>query len=469
MQGHVNIAAVALGGWLAVACNQPEPAVDLGQADVTEESGARGAITWHGDVAAIFADNCIICHESGGLMEAIDLHEYSDAQLWRGRIGEMVADRGMPPFPADSSDECAQPWGFQHDRRMSDQEIATVLAWVEDGGPEGDRADAAVYTAPEEIHLDRVDMTLRLPEPQYVPPVAEIPDTVMCFILDPELEETGYLVGMETVVDNRKVLHHVGNYLSDRDYVEEQDIELDGVDDGRFPCPNMGGVGEPIGGYVPGVLPLITPDGSGIEVTPDKVFLASVHYHGIETEQQDNTSFQFKWAAEVPEKRALTLKSLTSHDADHGLLPGPNDPTTAPEFFIPAGESWHTESMYWEASGDTNRTIYSILGHMHLVGTHMRISIERADGSQGPCLLEIPRWDFDWQLFYTLGDGFQKPVIQPGDRILIECTYDNTMNNPGVVRLLEEAGLDEPQDTLLGLGSADEMCEMVIGVVEEPI
>jgi len=462
-----SIAAIFLS-CLAIGCGAP-PDVELAPDDSAEASLPEGAITWHDDVAAIFADNCITCHEPGGLMEAIDLHQYEHAYQWRGLIAEQVEAKAMPPFPADTDEQCQQRWGFQHDRRLGAADIATILAWVEDDAPEGDPANQQTYTAPEQVHLDRVDMTLHLPEVQRIPPLSEVSDTIMCFILDHGLEETGYLLGMETVVDNRKVLHHVGNYLSDRDYVEEQDIELDGVDDGRFPCPNMGGVGEPIGGYVPGVLPLITPDGSGIEVTPDKVFLASVHYHGIETEQQDNTSFQFKWAAEVPEKRALTLKSLTSHDADHGLLPGPNDPTTAPEFFIPAGESWHTESMYWEASGDTNRTIYSILGHMHLVGTHMRISIERADGSQGPCLLEIPRWDFDWQLFYTLGDGFQKPVIQPGDRILIECTYDNTMNNPGVVRLLEEAGLDEPQDTLLGLGSADEMCEMVIGVVEEPI
>jgi len=456
--------ATAVFGFLC-GCGQPPP-VDL-DPDGTESAELEpGSVTWHDDIAPIFAVNCITCHQPGGLMEAIDLHEFEDSHQWRGRIAEMVADEGMPPFPADTSEECPQPWGFDHDRRMSDQDIATVLAWVQDDAPEGDPANEQTYTAPPEVHLDRVDMTLGLPDVQTIPPVTEIPDVISCFVLDPELEETGYMLGMETVPDNRKVLHHVGAYLSDRAYIAALDEAVDGVADGQFLCPNMGSLGDAIGGYVPGVLPLITPEGSAVQVEPNEVFVASIHYHGVETEQQDMTTFDFKWADGPTERLAVTLKSQTSQTANAGLLPGPNDRTSAPEFFIPAGEAWHTESMYWDVKGTGDRTIYSMLGHMHLAGTFMRVSIERADGTPGPCILEIPRWNFDWQLFYTLGDQDDLPVLHTGDRVLIECTFDNTENNPGVVRIMEEVGLDEPTDIHYGGGSTEEMCSLVLGMVE---
>ena len=462
MKPSVSI-ALAL---LVTSCGD-EDRVKLGpDGDSGASAIAAGSVTWHGDVAAIFADNCITCHQPGGLMEAIDLHEYDQSYLWRGRIGEMVADKGMPPFPAETSDECPQPWGFQHDRRMSAADIATVLAWIEDDGPEGDPANAQTYTAPEEVHLPRVDQTFTLPEPQNIPPVTEIPDTITCFVLDPQLEETGYMLGMEIKVDNRKVLHHVGNYLSNRDDVAIMDA-ADGAQDGQFACGDMANLGDALGGYVPGVMPLITPEGSGVEVTPDQVFVSSVHYHGVEDAQVDNSTYDVMWAEEVPPRRARTTKSSTSLTANAGLLPGPHDPTAAPEFFIPANEPWHTEAYYWDPGGHTDRTIYSMLGHMHLVGTEMKVTIIRADGSTGPCVLHIPRWNFDWQLFYTLGDQADPPVLHDGDQLLIECTYNNTLDNPGVVRSLEELGLDEPYPIWFGGGSNEEMCALVLGMVED--
>jgi hypothetical protein len=42
-------------------------------------------------------------------------------------------------------------------------------------------------------------------------------------------------------------------------------------------------------------------------------------------------------------------------------------------------------------------------------------------------LINIPKWDFNWQELYLL----KKPVIlNVGDRFLINVIFDNTRNNP---------------------------------------
>jgi len=108
---------------------------------------------------------------------------------------------------------------------------------------------------------------------------------------------------------------------------------------------------------------------------------------------------------------------------------------------------------------------------MHYVGTDMRLWIQR--GGQAPsgeeaCLLHTPAWDFDWQQFYFYDAAAdQAPIIYPGDSLWLQCTFDNTLDNPGVVRALEEADLDAPLDVALGEGSLDEMCIAVIGQVSE--
>jgi hypothetical protein len=108
---------------------------------------------------------------------------------------------------------------------------------------------------------------------------------------------------------------------------------------------------------------------------------------------------------------------------------------------------------------------------MHYIGVDARLSVLRADPAAGEdsesCLLHTPYWDFEWQqfFFYDAATG-AAPVIRGGDVLEITCTYDNTLDNPGVQRALaEHPELDEPIDVVLGEGSLDEMCVSLVGVV----
>ena len=75
---------------------------------------------------------------------------------------------------------------------------------------------------------------------------------------------------------------------------------------------------------------------------------------------------------------------------------------------------------------------------------------ERADGKQ-QCLLDIPRWDFNWQGAYE----FTEPVtVHPGDRFNLECQWDNSAGNQSPIN----GEIPEPQDIEWGDGTRSEMC-----------
>jgi hypothetical protein len=88
-------------------------------------------------VAEIIQNNCTVCHRPGGI-GPMNLVSYEDARRYARRIREQVANRLMPPYYYDSDVGIQE---LQHDWRLSDEDIATVVAWVDQGAPLGDPAD----------------------------------------------------------------------------------------------------------------------------------------------------------------------------------------------------------------------------------------------------------------------------------------------------------------------------------------
>ena len=74
--------------------------------------------TFTKDIAPILREHCANCHGS--------LLSYDAARSSANAIGEKVATRAMPPWPADP----AHSLKFRNDARLSESQIATVLAWI---------------------------------------------------------------------------------------------------------------------------------------------------------------------------------------------------------------------------------------------------------------------------------------------------------------------------------------------------
>jgi hypothetical protein len=90
--------------------------------------------------------------------------------------------------------------------------------------------------------------------------------------------------------------------------------------------------------------------------------------------------------------------------------------------------------------------------HMHELGSIGRVAVLRENG-ETECLLNIPRWDFHWMAEYY----FDTPVhLAPGDRLYVECHWDNSETNQKIVNGVRQ----KPRD--LQWGTDDEMCGAVL-------
>jgi hypothetical protein len=144
-------------------------------------------------------------------------------------------------------------------------------------------------------------------------------------------------------------------------------------------------------------------------------------------------------------------------------LPGPNDPPGVIEFKIPTGAKDHTETMTTTVSGSSDALIWGMGTHMHYAGRSMSIHLKRAAPQAGEpeqeCLIQTPSWNFNWQRGYAYDTPLdQVPVARSGDQYLLQCRYDNSLDNPFVATALKQQGLEAPRDVFLGETTLDEMC-----------
>lgn len=439
--------------------------------DASEVSGPVGdpgqetGPTWHADVAPIVAQRCGACHVPGGLAPFV-LDSYAAAGPMASAMLASVESGEMPPWGAQSTEECAPRFGWKNDLRLSPEEEATLRAWVETGAPEGDAATAAPLPAAPDLGLPDADQEVA-PEIPYV--TSGDRDEFRCFSMDPGLTEEAWLTGLQVLPGNEKVVHHVVVFSD----VTGESERLAGSE-GSYEC--FGGMGlvlgSPLGAWAPGAFPFLAPEGTGIRIPAGARIVMQVHYHPAgATADPDVTTLQLRWADAPPEREALLGLIGNASSASEGLLPGPNDRTATPEFRIPAGAAGHTETI--EFTMPLYAPTFSIFAagtHMHYVGTDMLIQVDHADPEAGEpateCLVQTPRWDFEWQRAYAYDAPLDEvPTLRGGDTIRLRCTYDNTLANPGTVEALEDAGLEEPVDVWLGEETLDEMCLGVFGIV----
>jgi hypothetical protein len=114
-----------------------------------------------------------------------------------------------------------------------------------------------------------------------------------------------------------------------------------------------------------------------------------------------------------------------------------------PVLNIPAGdsnyESWSSFTTEHEA------VLFDFTPHMHLRGKTMRFTAVYPDG-QKEILLDVPNYDFNWQLTYT---PTQPKVIPAGTTIRVDATFDNSAENL--------ANPDPTADVTWGEATTDEM------------
>lgn len=360
--------------------------------------------TFTKDVAPIFHAKCAECHRPGEIAP-MSLLTYDEARPWAKSIAKYVASRDMPPWKVDPNHG-----SFSNDISLSDEEIATIVNWVDAGAPRG-------------VPADMPDMPTFVPgwqvgEPDYVIELdavdvaAEGPDTFPNIDVQVNLPEDKWLRAVEVRPGDRKVLHHVVAFLGS------------GAQAGNT-IPDFLAV------WAVGTQPAIYPEGTGRQIKKNAHLRMNMHYHTYGEAATDQTRVGLFFAEEEPAK------------AINGQFAG------TVNFRIPAGSSdYQVDARYLV---DEDIQLVSFFPHMHTRGKSMKYTATYPDGRQ-EILLHVPAYDFNWQWFYYPAE----PVTLPEGTVLdIEAHYDNSAGNPH--------NPDPSRDVIFG---EDTHSEMMFGAFE---
>lgn len=438
---------------------QPEPEPVVEAEPVVEEEPKP--VSYHKDIRSVVQQRCLGCHDKNGI-GPFELTSYASIKTRQALIRDAIQKRRMPPWLADNT--CND---YKNNFDLSDQERDMIIKWIDDGLVEGDPKDYKEPPPPGQIGLPRVDVSLKMTKP-YTP--KSKPDDYRCFVLDWPHKTDKFLTGFQVKPGNPKLVHHIIAYLA---YPNEASryTKKDPNGDG-YRC--YGVAGGPagirwIGVWAPGVPGAPYPAGTGIRVPPGSKIILQAHYNVLTNQPApDQSAVEFMLADSV-KQQALFLpwanpswfsrngmkipagQSAVKHDFSIDLIA-----TAFPLLLQLAKQNNMDISKIEKILKDLKSlTIHTAMLHMHLRGAAGQLYIERARTKN--CMLNIPRWDFNWQLGFDL----KKPItIRAGDSLGISCTFDNSAANQPVIDGVKQ----KPVDVFWGDGTNDEMCLGVLYV-----
>lgn len=359
------------------------------------------APTFNKDIQPILANRCQGCHRSGEI-GPMALMSYSEVRPWAKAIKQSVATKKMPPWFADSNHG---KWA--NDRSMPQSEIDTLIAWVDNGAPEGDAQDVR---APREFlkgwNIPQPDLVVGMDKAFPVPAESKI--DYQYIIIPLNLKEDKWVQMVESRPSDPSVVHHVVVFIRDPESKWLRDVSP------QTPTAPKGDSRQHVGGfgneilhiYTPGNVPDMFRPGQAklIKAGSDLVF--QMHYTSTKKSTEDQTNVGIIWAKEPPKERIITMAAGNT------------------KFEIPPGDENYAVKGISQIPNDA--TLLSFFPHMHLRGKAFDIKLLR-EGEQPETLLKLPRYDFNWQLTYKL----ESPItLKQGMKIEATGYFDNSPNNP---------------------------------------
>ncbi|CAN5911981.1 redoxin domain-containing protein [soil metagenome] len=376
---------------------------------------ANTETTYHHQISRILQNNCLECHHQDGL-GPFSLETYEDVIEHAGMIKKQITRGAMPPwFAAPQADPHGSPW--MNDRSLSESDKSTLLTWLDSNRPAGNIADAPVAMKySKDWIIGQPDVVFQLPQPVSIKAEGTMP--YQNVTVQTNLAEDRWIQSYEITPTDRSVVHHVIVKVINKGGTATED-EVRSEREGFWAA------------YVPGYSYRILPDGFAKKLPAGASIHFQIHYTPNGKATQDQLKIGLKFASKAPQYEVHVL----------GLA--------NPKLNIPAGAANHVETTQQNVPVDM--TLSGYLPHMHVRGKSFKYEVTYPDGSQ-ETLLDIPRYDFNWQLQYILS----KPKIIPkGSVVKTTAVFDNSANNP--------ANPDPTKNVRWGQQTYD---EMMIGYVE---
>jgi hypothetical protein len=386
---------------------------------------ATDAPTFYRDVLPIFQKNCQNCHRPGQIAP-FSMLSYESTRPWARSIKTKVESRQMPPWFADPHVQ-----EFSNNPSLSDAQVSLIVKWVDGGAMAGDAKDA-----PPPVQWAENGWTVK---PDYVikgmeyPVPAHTPKDVIewaTYYVPTGLTKDTWITSLEIKPSELSVTHHIcvtfvehnpGVKYHDLAWVDrrrdENGVDLDGKGIGGLEPPGtiraraVASAGFNDGCYVPGKsfedygvyeAAKLIPAGSDLRF--------QIHYTPTGKERVDTPEVGITIAKEQPRRTYVTAGISAPGDRKVFAIP-PNDP------------NWSSPPAQATFTADVD--LVWLMPHMHLRGKDMTYVLEYPDGRKDT-ILNVPRYDFNWQLGYNLA----KPIKVPkGTKMVVYAHFDNSAGN----------------------------------------
>jgi hypothetical protein len=360
-------------------------------------------ITYAGEVASIINDNCVVCHREGGI-GPMALTNYDQVRPWAPLIQLKVANREMPPYAYDHDIGIQD---LQGDWRLSQEEISTIVDWVNQGSLSGNLDEVE---PPTQLRgLDEWNFADQFGEPDLV--LASNPIDVPAngndlwdkHFIESGLTENRCIKAMQVKPrgDAKTVVHHANTYFAEID------------EDGQV---NR----QPVTEYAMGKWGEIIPEGVCRTAFANMPIQWDIHMYpgGLggtapNSVIEDNVVELGIWLHPEDYKPRIR-QDLNTYQLDQGDL------------FIPPHGTAMTQGFH---SFDHPVRIDSFQPHGHLRMNAASLEIFYPTTGRTEVISMISNWSATWHHSH-LYDTDNAPLVPAGAVLVTKQWYDNTENNP---------------------------------------
>ena len=339
-------------------------------------------VTWSGQIAKIVQTHCQSCHREGQIAP-FPLVDYEHVVGWAEMIGEVVEQFRMPPWHASG-----ERGHFANDARLPEADRQAILTWVEQGAPLG---NPAALPPPRQFtagwQITEPDRVIYIgDEPVEIPATGTI--DYRYFTVDPELNEDIWVREVECRPRNASVVHHLTAW-----------IWMPGE-------PWIESFRHFLGGSALGWGHMQFPVGTARRIPAGAKIVFVLHYTATGTPQTDRSFMGLVLAdREEVQRECWTVAA----DRTDFAIP-------------PYAQNYEIEAWY---EFDRPAHLVAMFPHMHLRGKSFRFVAHWPDGGE-EMLLDVPRYDFNWQENYILAT---QKLLPAGTRVQCIGTYDNSADN----------------------------------------
>tara|TARA_B110000090_G_scaffold32339_1_gene34571 strand:+ start:521 stop:1876 length:1356 start_codon:yes stop_codon:yes gene_type:complete len=412
-------------------------------------------LTFNRDIAPIIYENCTPCHRSGGAAP-FSLTTFQQVNRKKNTILGVTQSGLMPPWPADRNYS-----HFLGERYLTEVDKQKIKDWIEGGAPEGDTSllpDLPEYDTYS--YIGKPDTTVWFDS---ILISGNSRDKFFIATLPIELSEHKYVRAMEFLPNENNLVHHMNgrllNYESDKKasitqgqrilnleveetaYVRQFNALRLTNEDGTRPPQINSAVN-----YLPGVQAQLYPEGiGGFTMNKKSILIADdIHYGPIPQDKWDHSRVNI-FFSDAPPKRPINEVMLGTNGASKII----------PPLVIPPGKITKHAS-FLKIPEDIS--ILTINPHMHLLGTSFK-AYALTPAQDTIRLIQIPRWDFRWQYFYTFPKMLKIPA---GSVIYVEAEYDNTAENQNNPYNPPQEIRERLDNGGAGMRTTDEMLQFII-------